>query len=363
MKTQFLIVGAGFAGCTVARRLAEASHSVVIIDKRNHIGGNCYDNYDDYGIFVQRYGPHIFHTNLKPVWEFLSRFTEWNGYIHRVLANVNGMNVCLPINLRTMADLYNYTFSPEDLKEYFEKKRISSEVISNSKDVILSAVGEELYELFFKNYTKKQWGVFPEELDPQVTRRVPVRFSNDTRYFSDSYQGIPTYGFTRMFETMLNHKNIKILLNADFVEIQDQFEYEHLIFSGPIDEFFDYKYGRLPYRSLSFAFRTHDVDKFQDAGVVNFPNSFDYTRITEFKHFYFQKHKQTTICYEYPGEVGDPYYPMPTKEATEQYELYRKESQKLNNVHFVGRLAQYRYLNMDQVAEEGLMLAEKLLGL
>lgn len=363
MKTQFLIVGAGFAGCTVARQLAEASRSVVIVDRRSHIGGNSYDHYDNYGILVQKYGPHIFHTGLKHVWDFLSRFTEWNGYMHKVLANVNGINVHLPINLTTMSDLYNYSFSPEDLKEYFDKKRIPLKVIANSKDVIVSTVGEELYDLFFKNYTKKQWGVYPEELDPQVTRRIPVKFSNDTRYFSDSYQGIPRYGFTRMFENMLNHKNIKILLNADFVELKEQVEYEHLIFTGPIDEFFNFKYGKLPYRSLSFIYRTHDVEKFQEAAVVNFPNSFDYTRITEFKHFYFQKHEKTTICYEYPNAVGDPYYPMPTRDAAAQYQLYRDESLLLKNVHFIGRLGQYRYLNMDQVTEEGLMLAEKLLGL
>lgn len=360
MKVDYLIVGAGFAGATVAERVASRlGKKVLIVEKRNHIGGNCYDCYNDDGILIQKYGPHIFHTSSKEVWDYLGQFTEWNGYVHRVIANVHGMEVCLPINLETMERLYGYTFSPEELRTYFEKKRVNLESINNSRDVVVSRVGEELYELFFKNYTKKQWGVYPEELDAQVTKRLPVRFNRDTRYFSDRYQGVPKHGFTRLFENMLDHKNVKIMLNTDYKDVIDEVKYDKLIYTGPIDYFFDYKFGPLPYRSLEFKHETLDMEKYQNAAVVNYPNDNDYTRITEFKQFYLQRHHKTTICYEYPQDTGEPYYPIPNKECSDLYEKYYSDAVLIPNVDFIGRLAQYRYLNIDQVVELALRTCQQ----
>lgn len=360
MKVDYLIVGAGFAGATVAERVAsQLNKKVLIVEKRNHIGGNCYDCYNNDGILIQKYGPHIFHTSSKEVWDYLSKFTEWNNYVHRVIANVNGLEVYLPINLDTMERLYGYRFTPEELQAYFDRKRVKLDSIQNSKDVVVSQVGEELYDLFFKNYTKKQWGVYPEELDAQVTKRLPVRFNRDTRYFSDRYQGIPKHGFTRLFENMLDHKNIRIMLNTDYKDIIDEVDYEKLIYTGPIDYFFDYKYGPLPYRSLEFKLETVDSEKYQKSAVVNYPNDHDYTRITEFKQFYFQTHRKTTLCYEYPKNEGDPYYPIPSNECQAMYAKYKKEVENLNKVSFIGRLAEYKYLNMDQVVDDSIKLSER----
>lgn len=361
MKVDFLVVGAGLAGCTIAERIAsQLDKRILLVEQRNHIGGSAYDYYNDDGILLQKYGPHIFHTNSQEVWDYLHNFTEWNGYVHKVLAKVNGKEVYLPINLDSMELLYNRVFTPEELKEYFEKQKVILPEIKNARDVVVSQVGVELYELFFKNYTKKQWGVYPEELDPQVTRRFPVRLNRDTRYFTDTYQGIPKFGFTKMFEKMLNNRNIRILLNTDYKEILDSVKFNKLIFTGPIDYFFNYIYNKLPYRSLDFKFETIEMENFQNAAVVNYPNDFDYTRVTEFKHFYFQKHYKTTICYEYPKEEGDPYYPIPMHESMRTYQEYREEADKLKNVYFIGRLAEYKYLNMDQVVERALRLFKEI---
>jgi UDP-galactopyranose mutase len=356
-------VGAGLAGATVAERLAtKYGKQVLLIEQRNHIAGNCFDCHDSSGIMIQKYGPHIFHTSLQDVWDYLSQFTKWNNYVHRVLVNVCGMELYLPINLDTMDKLQGYRFTPEELQCYFDKKRIPMENVSNSRDVIVSQIGEELYDLFFKNYTKKQWGVYPDELDAEVTRRIPVRFNRDTRYFSDRYQGLPAEGFTPMVQKMLDHKNIRVLLNTDYKEVLDEISHEALIYTGPLDYFFDYRYGKLPYRSLEFKLETLDVEQYQNAAVVNFPNEYDYTRITEFKQFYAQKHHKTTLCYEYPKAEGDPYYPMPTAAARELSQKYHNDAQQLDRVFFAGRLAEYRYLNMDQVVASSLALADKICG-
>jgi len=249
MHYHYLIVGAGLAGCTLAERLANTSNrKVLLIEKRNHIGGNCYDKFNDDGILIQVYGPHIFHTKIQRVWEYLNRFTTFNSYIHRVISHVReNLDVYFPINLDTMEKVTGKSFTPESLKVYFEDKRLKLDEndIKNSRDVVLSQVGEEIYELFVRNYTKKQWGMYPEELDPQVLRRIPVRYTRDTRYFDDPWQGIPTNGFSRIFENMLNHKNIHVLLQSDYKDVIKDISYDKLIYTGPIDYFFEYKFGKL----------------------------------------------------------------------------------------------------------------------
>ena len=364
MKYDYVIVGAGFAGCTLAERLSqEAGKKVLILEKRNHIGVNSYDRYDDHGVMVQVYGPHIFHTKIERVWDYLNRFTTFNNYEHRVLSHLEEMEVYFPINLETMEKITGRSFTSETLKEYFEKKRIKMDEkeITNSRDVVLSQVGEEVYEKFVKNYTKKQWGVYPEELDAQVLKRIPVRFNRDTRYFADPWQGIPTHGYSRIFERMTDSKNIHIMLQTDYKDVIQSLSYDRLVYTGAIDYFFDYKYGNLPYRSLRFDFQTLDQDQFQTAAVVNYPgNDETFTRITEYKHFYFQKHHKTTISYEYPQSEGDPYYPIPRKENRVLYEQYKHEADQLENTWFIGRLAEYKYFNMDQVVNQALELFEEL---
>lgn len=361
MKVDVVVVGAGLAGSTIAERLAnQFDKRVLVIDERSHIGGNTYDCYDESGVLVQKYGPHIFHTNSQVVWEYLASFTEWNDYEHKVLASVNGKEVSLPINLTTMEALFDRSFTAGELRAFFELHRVPMEHVENSRDVVVSQVGVELYELFFRNYTKKQWGVFPEELDAEVTKRLPVRENRDTRYFTDTFQGIPKFGFTRMFESMLSSKNIHLLLNTDYKQVLGDVACDRVFFTGPIDYYFDYKFGKLPYRSLTFNFEHHEMERLQQAGVVNYPNDNDFTRITEFKHFYKQRHHGTTICYEYPHADGEPYYPIPALECRQQYLRYAEEAKLLDKVHFVGRLAQYKYLNMDQVVLNALNLVEEL---
>ena len=361
MKYDYLIAGAGFAGCVLAEQLANGLHKrVLVVERRNHIGGNAYDFRDERGLLVQRYGPHIFHTNSKLIWDYLSQFTAWNGYVHRVLANLGTKEVYLPINLETMEQLCGRTFTPDELREYFEQRRVKLTRIENARDVVVSQVGTELYDLLFKNYTKKQWGLYPEQLDPQVTGRLPVHFDRDTRYFTDAWQGVPTEGYTRMFERMLDSPNIEVRLETEYRDVAGSVDVTGLIFTGAIDEFFGCRYGRLPYRSLDFRFETLAVERFQNAGVVNYPNHQEYTRITEFKQLYLQQHPETTICYEYGSEEGPACYPVPAPANHALYARYRAEADRLDDIHFVGRLAQYQYLNMDQVVERALSLFEKI---
>jgi UDP-galactopyranose mutase len=357
MRYDYLIVGAGLAGCVMAERLANGlQQQVLLIDRRNHIGGNAYDFANEHGIIIQKYGPHILHTMSREVWDYLSDFTAWNGYIHRVLARVGDKLVPLPINLETMEHLYDRPFTEEQLREYFEQRRVRLDRIENARDVVVSQVGEELYDLFFREYTRKQWGVDPQALAPEVTKRLPVRFDRDTRYFADTYQGIPSEGFTRLFERMLDSPRITVQLDTDYRSMADHAGAEKVIYTGPIDEFFGCVYGPLPYRSLVFKCETHDVERFQPAGVVNYPNEQDYTRITEFKHFYLQSHPKTTICYEYSRGEGDPYYPIPTQANHGLYARYKALAEGRRDVRFIGRLAQYEYLNMDHVVHRALTL-------
>ena len=361
MKYDTLIVGAGFAGCVLAERLANGLHQrVLLVERRNHIGGNAHDFRNEQGLLIQRCGPHIFHTSSKAVWDYLGRFTPWNGYVHRVLAKVGAKQVYLPINLDTMERLYDRPFTPDEMRQHFERHKVPMTQVENARDVVVSQVGTELYELLFRNYTKKQWGLFPEELDPEVTRRLPVRFDRDTRYFTDPWQGIPSQGYTRMFERMLDSRNIEVRLETDYKDVAGSVDFARLIFTGAIDEFLDYRHGRLPYRSEVFRFETLPVERFQDAAVVNYPNEQDYTRITEFKQLYLQEHPQTTICYEYGSDEGPACYPVPTAANRASYARYKADADALDATHFVGRLAQYQYLNMDQVVARALELFQKI---
>lgn len=362
MKTNVLIVGAGISGLTVARVLAEAGKRVLIVEKRFHLGGNCYDEYDEYGILIHRYGPHIFHTRYKEVWDFLSRFTRWRYYQHRVLAWVKGRFVPFPISPLTLEVLYGRKFSEEEFRAHLEKVKVPlTRPPQNSKEVIVSQVGEDLYQTFFENYTKKQWGRSPEELLPEVCARIPVRFSRDTRYFDDPWQGIPLDGYTKMFERMVIHPNIGLILGVDYLSHREDFKAETIIYTGPLDAFFDYCFGPLPYRRLAFVFETHFKESFQPAAVVNYPNDYDFTRITEYKKLTGQKHSFTTISYEYPGETGVDCYPIPAPDYFELRQKYLDLARQEKKVHFLGRLGTYRYLNMDQAVLEALELAQNIL--
>lgn len=360
----YLIVGAGFAGSVLAERLASGSgKQVLICDKRPHIGGNAYDCYNDDGILIHKYGPHIFHTNSKDVFDYLSRFTEWREYQHRVLANVDGMQVPIPINLDTINKLYGLNLSAHEVQDFFDKVRENRQPVRTSEDVVVNAVGKELYEKFFRNYTRKQWDLDPSELDASVTARVPTRTNRDDRYFTDTFQAMPKHGYTRMFERMLDNPNIKIMLNCDYRDIAGDIPFREMVYTGPVDAFFDYCYGKLPYRSLEFRHETHDTEVFQSAPVVNYPNEQPYTRITEFKYLTGQTHKKTGIVYEYPKAEGDPYYPIPRPENTELYLKYKALADSEPDVHFVGRLATYKYYNMDQIVAQALTEYGKIVGM
>ena len=359
MKFNYVVVGAGLAGLTIAERIANVlNEKVLVIEKRGHIGGNIYDSYNEDGILIHNYGPHIFHTNDKGVYDYLSQFTPWNDFWHRVLTQVDGNLIPMPITVETINKLYNLNLSCEEVEEFLKKKEIEIDEIKTSKDVALSKVGEDIYEKFFENYTKKQWGIDPGELDTSIISRIPIRLNRDTRYFSDKYQGMPKYGYTKMCENMIQNKNIKVLLNTDYKEIIDDIEYEKLIYTGPTDYFYDYKYGKLAYRSIRFVFETHDTEDYQPAPVVNYPNDYDFTRITEFKKLTYQEHKKTTILKEFPCDEGEPYYPFPTKEWKNKFALYQEDMKKEKKVLFLGRLAEYRYYNMDAVVRSALNLFE-----
>jgi UDP-galactopyranose mutase len=356
----YLIVGAGYAGSVLAERLARGSgKQVLLVDRRPHIAGNAYDHYDNAGVLVHKYGPHIFHTNSKEVFDYLSRFTEWRQYQHKVLASVDGQLVPIPINLDTINKLYGVNLNSFQVEEFFASRAEKREEIRTSEDVVVSKVGRELYEKFFRGYTRKQWGLDPSELDAQVTARVPTRINRDDRYFTDTYQAMPRHGFTRMFGNMLDHPNIRIMLNTDYRQVRDMIPYKELIYTGPVDEFFDFQFGKLPYRCLEFKHETLNLPQHQPVAVVNYPNDNAFTRVTEFKHLTGQEHPKTSIVYEYSCAEGDPYYPIPRKENAEVYRKYQQLAEDAG-VHFVGRLATYKYYNMDQVVAQALTMYAKL---
>ncbi|MDC3954852.1 UDP-galactopyranose mutase [Polyangium jinanense] len=360
----WLIVGAGFAGSVLAERLARGSGKrVLLLDKRRHIGGNAYDHYDDEGLLVHAYGPHVFHTNSKEVFDYLSQFTAWRPYQHRVLASVDGQLVPIPINLDTINYLYNLRLTSLELEAFFAERAERIAHARTSEDVIVGKIGRELYEKFFRNYARKQWGLDPSELDASVTTHIPVRTSRDDRYFTDTYQAMPLRGYTRMFERMLDHPNIKVMLGVDFREVERSIPHDQVIYTGSIDAYFDHRYGPLPYRSLEFRFETKNAPIFQPAPVVNHPNEHPYTRVTECKYLTGQEHPKTTLVYEYPRAEGEPYYPIPRPENVVLYRKYEALAAATPGVHFIGRLATYRYYNMDQVVAQALKLYAKLTGL
>ena len=359
----YLIVGAGFAGCVLAERLARRSRKrVLLLDRRPHIGGNAYDHHNDAGLLVHKYGPHIFHTNSREIFDYLGQFTGWRPYEHRVRASVDGHLLPLPINLDTVNELYGLKLTALELDDFFASVATPVERVLTSEDVIVNRIGRDLYERFFRNYTRKQWDLDPSELDASVTARVPIRTNRDDRYFSDTYQAMPLHGYTRMFERMLDHPNIKIMLNTDYRDVVGFIPYAEMIYTGPIDEFFDYRFGKLPYRSLKFQHETHDCAVFQAAPVVNYPNEHAYTRVTEFKYLTGQVHAKTSVVYEFPCAEGDPYYPIPRAENAALYQRYKALADATPRVHFAGRLATYRYYNMDQVTAQALTLYAKLSG-
>lgn len=357
----WLIVGAGFAGSVLAERIANLrGERVLVVDRRPHVGGNAYDTYTSDGLLYHQYGPHIFHTNSERIFQYLSRFTEWRFYEHRVLAKVDGLLLPIPINLDTVNRLYKLSLTSEQLEDFFAARAESVPEIRTSEDVVVGRVGRDLYEKFFRGYTRKQWGVDPSELDRSVTARVPVRTNQDDRYFNDKFQYMPKNGYTALFQRMLSHPKIQVLLKADYREVRNLIPHRNVIYTGPIDEYFDFRFGKLPYRSLRFEHETRSEERHQPVAVINYPQTEAYTRVTEYKHLTGQEHPWTCLTYEYPSDTGDPYYPVPRDENQALYKRYEALASSTANVWFVGRLATYRYYNMDQVVGQALATFDRI---
>lgn len=362
-KIDYLIVGAGLSGIILAERLASIGKKVLLIDKRSHIGGNCYDYTNDAGILVHKYGPHYFRAKSKEVIEYLSSFTEWIPHNYKVKVRIKNKLYSFPINKKTFEEFFNKKFgSEEELKDFIEKKRDKSiKIPKDAEEQILSQVGKEIYEAFFKGYTEKQWGVPVKSLNSSVTARIPIRFNEDDNYIVEGFQAMPKEGYTKMFGKILNNINIEIRLNTPYEDSLKK-ECNKIIWTGPIDEYYNHKFGKLPYRSLNFIFINFYGKEFiQEEGQINYPDKeVPYTRIVEIKHVTHQNSQNTNLSIEIPSDEGDPYYPMPTKEGEELYEKYFEESKKEKNVYFIGRLANYKYINMDQCIEEALKLFESI---
>ena len=362
-RYDYLIVGCGFAGSVLAERLAtQHGARVLMIDKRDHVGGNAYDEKNADGILYHKYGPHIFHTNSDEIFAYLSRFTKWRPYEHKVLASVRDQLVPIPINRTTLNQLFDAGLQTDEEAAAFLAARAEPVAdIRTSEDVVINAVGRELYETFFRGYTRKQWGLDPSELDKQVTSRIPTRTNTDDRYFGDKHQAMPADGYTAMFERMLDHTNITILTGTDYRDVRHEIDAAHTIYTGPVDEYFGWRFGKLPYRSLHFVHSTIDKERFQPVAVVNYPGEdVPYTRISEYKHLTGQQHRQTSITLEYPSAEGDPYYPIPREENQALYKKYEALADATPGVTFVGRLATYRYYNMDQIVGQALATFRRL---
>lgn len=364
-----MIVGAGYAGCILAERIAsQLNKKVIIVDKRSHIAGNAFDYYDKHGVLVHKYGPHIFHTSSKKVWDYLSGFTNWNTYIHHVKVVVDGKLVPVPFNLNSIYELFPKKYAELLENKLIEKYGFGIKIpilkMKEVEDNDLKFLADYIYKNVFYGYTVKQWNLKPEELDYNVTSRVPVYISRDNRYFQDTYQALPKDGYTEMFNRIIAHPNIRVLLKTDYKEATEYINFDKMIYTGSLDYYFDNMFGQLPYRSLNFDIVTFDTDLYQEVGQVNYPNNYDYTRITEFKHLSQQVHHKTSVAFEYPQEYiagkNDPYYPIPRPENNELFAKYKAEADKLDgSVYFVGRLADYKYYNMDQIAGVALQLFEK----
>lgn len=361
-----LIIGAGISGSVLAERYASIGKKVLIIEKRNHIAGNCYDYIDENGILVSKYGAHLFHTNEESVWKYVNKFSDWYPWEHKVVARVDDKTVPIPVNITTVNQLFGSSITTEEeMKNWLESNRTPIEKPSNGEEAVLNRVGPVLYEKMFKHYTKKQWDKYPAELDASVLDRIPVRTNYDDRYFSDSFQALPTGGYTQLFENILDHPNIEVLLETDYFDVKDQYKgYEKLFYTGPVDRFFEFKHSmldKLEYRSINFVSKTVNAEFFQENSVVNYPGTeVDFTRIIEYKHFGNQKSDKTTVVREYTVDEGEPYYPVPNPKNQEIYSRYKQEADKLIDIHFVGRLANYKYFNMDQAFKNALDLFEEL---
>lgn len=359
-RFDYLIAGAGFAGAVLAERLSsQLDRSCLIVERRDHIGGNAYDFYDSAGVLLHRYGPHYFRTNSDRIKNYLSEFTEWHRVEYKILSWTHGRFWQFPINLNTFEQLLGRPSTSEEMEATLAQWRVRIAHPQNSEEVITSQVGLKLYEMFFKNYTRKQWGCDPRNLDASVCRRIPIRTNRDDRYFSEKFQALPKHGYTRLFERLLAQPKIKVLLKTDYRQIIRQVRYRHLIYTGAIDEFYDYCYGPLPYRSLRFKPETVQKEHFQPVVQVNYPNDHEFTRVVEIKHATGQKLPVTTVVREYPQDYEpgrEAYYPIPSPGAEALYEHYAKRAATERNVSFIGRLASYHYYNMDQVI--GMALAE-----
>lgn len=361
-QADIVIIGAGISGAVLAERYASLGKKVLVIEKRDHIAGNCYDFIDDNGILVSKYGAHLFHTNEEDVWEYINQFSEFYDFEHKVIAKVDGKLVPIPVNITTVNELFGLDISTEaEMKQWLDENREPYETPQNGREAALNKVGPVLYEKMFRHYTKKQWDKYPEELDASVLDRIPVRSNYDDRYFSDKYQALPLGGYTQMFDKILDHPNIEIMLNTDYFDVKDEVTgYDKLFYTGPVDRYFNFRHSledKLEYRSINFVTETVDADFFQENSVVNYPGEeTGYTRIIEYKHFGNQKSDKTTIVKEFTTDEGDPYYPVPNPKNQAIYEKYKAETEKLLDVHFVGRLANYKYFNMDQAFKNALEL-------
>ncbi len=362
MDYNIVVVGAGISGLSFTRAYAEKNpdKKIIVFERRDHIAGNCHDYIDENNILVQKYGPHIFHTENKRVWDFLSRFTDWSDYRHRVFAKHQDEYYPIPINRTTINKFFNLDLkTDEDVEGFLKTKALDVGSIKNSKDVVVSRVGTELYDAFIKGLTKKQWGVYPDQLPPYVLERLPIRLDEKDNYFNDEFQGMPLEGYTNMCEKMIDLPNIEVVLNQDFNEIKTDYTDQPVVYTGRIDEYYDNRYGELKYRAIKFVIETKDIPSYQPYPVVNHPDKEDeYSRVAEYQKFSDGESDKTTICKEYPGKNGPPTYPVPDDESKKLFEKYNRL--KTDNIHFLGRLGKYKYLDIDDAVLEALEFSDKM---
>ena len=368
-----IVVGCGFSGAVIANLIADKlNQKVIIIDKKNHIAGNSYDYRDKNNIMIHKYGSHIFHTNNEKVWSFLKRFSDFNNYIHKVDVVIDGKKVQIPFNFNTLYQLFSETTAKKIKEKLLEKYNYGAKIpileFQKQNDEDLKFLAKYVYEKIFLNYTIKQWELKPNEIDKTITSRVPLCLDNDNRYFQDKYQGIPINGYTNLIEKIINHPNIKVVLNSDYKNFKKQnselIKNSRIFYTGSIDEFFDYEYGMLPYRSLKFEFEEHNKEFYQSCACINYPNDFSFTRIHEFKYYLGDKSKKTMIAKEYPQkfkfEENERYYPIINEENIKLYNKYLKKAENFKNIYFLGRLGDYKYYNMDLAVLRAIELFETI---